>query len=191
MSEYDFPSLFGYLLEVKRGIHWYPFRYDVQTGPDATFYPAPSLPEDRAVRAWKALALAENLVTYGSREEEDGIELQLTPRGKQYVALFLKPQWHGMLGDSSEIEEVRYSLSDSEYKVLQALREAAPRQLLFADLAAVADISEKTCGKIVRRLVFRDLALRPSARAGVTITDSGRKVLSSADRPRAYRLMTS
>jgi hypothetical protein len=75
------------------------------------------------------------------------------------------------------------TLDDNQYTVLRALRDMRPRQVLLVELATETKIGGKTCGKVVKSLIDRGLAERPSERKGVTITQSGIRLLDAAAAP--------
>jgi hypothetical protein len=78
----------------------------------------------------------------------------------------------------------RASLGPNEFTVLQVLARESPCRVLLADLAAKAEIAQKTCGKIVNALIKRrpPLAERESERTGATITPAGEELLK-AEKP--------
>jgi len=71
-------------------------------------------------------------------------------------------------------------LTDNEYTVLRALRDAQPRRLFLVELGDNTAITRKTCGKLLASLTERGLADYDSKRRrGATITQQGKALLST------------
>jgi hypothetical protein len=82
------------------------------------------------------------------------------------------------------IQSSHDSLSDNDETVLRALRHQHPRRVSVVDLAVATRIGDKTVKEVLRSLIARGLADRPSPRKGAAITDAGVELLTAADTPR-------
>lgn len=91
-------------------------------------------------------------------------------------------------GDTPDVAEAE-ALSDNEYTILRALRDAHPKRLLMTTLEANTGISRRTCSALVRILAQRGLAdYDESKREGSAITPEGRELLAQERAPANFPL---
>jgi hypothetical protein len=74
------------------------------------------------------------------------------------------------------------TVGDKEYVILRALRNKKPLRISLEELEDEAEVTRKTCGEVVNRLISRGLAERPDGpRGGATITRAGEELLVAAE----------
>jgi hypothetical protein len=74
---------------------------------------------------------------------------------------------------------------DEDILILRALHEAAPRRLTTYEIEAATDVTRKTVGKRLVKLIDRDLVIRPDGpKGGATITQPGQEFLAKLPAPK-------
>ncbi len=123
--------------------------------------------EQQLARLWERFVVSEAELSAGIRRERAKLmqDSQAKPEGKNRSAK-----------EPPDCE----SLSTKEFIVLRVLQKESPCRVLLPDLAAKAEIAQKTCGKIINSLIERGLADRPTERKGAGITPAGQALLVTA-----------